>query len=227
SNQLGATGDFIPVFEKNNIELANLDELNLFPFIVRTTRDLTGGGDGFMLVNSNGERFLNENISKDGRFEAAQKMLAQKEGKAFYIYDQNLFENSYRLQKHVGKGYHIKADSLEELGKKLGINSEKLLTTRESFNMAIRGELADPFREKPFKREFKTEGPFYGVQVESAVHMTRGGVVANEKTEVINNSGDVVPGLFAAGEVTNSSAAYSAAVIFGRIAGENAAKFVK
>ncbi|MGL5963873.1 MAG: FAD-binding protein, partial [Fusobacteriaceae bacterium] len=46
SNQLGATGDFIPVFEKNNIELANLDELNLFPFIVRTTRDLTGGGDG-------------------------------------------------------------------------------------------------------------------------------------------------------------------------------------
>ncbi|MGL4633915.1 MAG: FAD-binding protein, partial [Cetobacterium sp.] len=69
-------------------------------------------------------------------------------------------------------------------------------------------------------------GPFYGVQVESAVHMTRGGVVANEKTEVLDVEGNVVPGVFAAGEVTNSSAAYSAAVIFGRIAGENAVKFI-
>lgn len=226
SNQLGATGDFISVFEENNIKLANLEELNLFPFIVRNTRDLTGGGDGFMLVNSNGERFLNENISKDNRFKAAQTILSQPEGKAFYIYDEALYQSSYRLQKHTAKGYHVKADTLEELAQKLGIPSENLVATRDQFNKAIRGEEKDPFREKPFKREFKIEGPFYGVQVESAVHMTRGGVVANENTEVIDTEGKVVPGLFAAGEVTNSSAAYSAAVIFGRIAGENAVKFI-
>ncbi len=226
SNQLGATGDFIPVFEENDIALANLEELNLFPFIVRTTRDLTGGSDGFMLVNSNGERFLNENISKDARFEAAQTILAQPGGKAFYIYDQTLFDGSYRLQKHTAKGYHVKADTLEELAGKLGIPADKLVETRDRFNSAIRGEQEDKFRAKPFKREFRVEGPFYGVQVESAVHMTRGGVVANEKTEVLNTKGDIVPGLFAAGEVTNSSAAYSAAVIFGRIAGENAVKFI-
>ncbi|MEG0584740.1 MAG: flavocytochrome C, partial [Cetobacterium sp.] len=85
----GATGDFIPVFEKNNIKLENLEELNLFPFIIRSTRDLTGGGDGFMLVNSNAKRFMSENISKNKRFEAANTILAQPEGKAFYIYDQN------------------------------------------------------------------------------------------------------------------------------------------
>lgn len=226
SNQLGATGDFIPVFEENNIQLANLDELNLFPFIVRNTRDLTGGGDGFILVNANGERFLNENISKDDRFKAAQTILAQPEGKAFYIYDQNLYDSSYRLQKHTAKGYHVKADTLEELAQKLGIPADKLVATRDHFNSAIRGEEQDLFRAKPFKREFKTEGPFYGVQVESAVHMTRGGVVANEKTEVLDVEGNIVPGVFAAGEVTNSSAAYSAAVIFGRIAGENAVKFI-
>lgn len=226
SNQLGATGDFIPVFEENNIQLANLDELNLFPFIVRNTRDLTGGGDGFMLVNANGERFLNENISKDDRFKAAQIILTQPEGKAFYIYDQNLYDSSYRLQKHTAKGYHVKADTLEELAQKLGIPADKLVATRDHFNSAIRGEEQDLFRAKPFKREFKTEGPFYGVQVESAVHMTRGGVVANEKTEVLDVEGNIVSGVFAAGEVTNSSAAYSAAVIFGRIAGENAVKFI-
>ncbi|MGL4977865.1 MAG: FAD-binding protein, partial [Cetobacterium sp.] len=226
SNQLGATGDFIPVFEENNIALANLEELNLFPFIVRTTRDLTGGGDGFMLVNANAERFMNENISKDARFEAAQTILAQPGGKAFYIYDQALYETSYRLQKHTAKGYHVKADTLEELSGKLGVPADKLIETRDTFNRAIRGEAEDLFRAKPFKREFRTEGPFYGVQVESAVHMTRGGVVANENTEVLNTDGEKVSGLFAAGEVTNSSAAYSAAVIFGRIAGENAVKFI-
>ncbi|MHA4989798.1 FAD-binding protein [Cetobacterium somerae] len=226
SNQLGATGDFISVFEENNMQLANLDELNLFPFIVRTTRDLTGGGDGFMLVNADGERFLNENISKNDRFKAAQTILAQPDGKAFYIYDQALYEASYRLQKHTAKGYHVKANTLEELAQKLGVPADKLVATRDHFNKAIRGEEEDPFRAKPFKREFRTEGPFYGVQVESAVHMTRGGVVANEKTEVLDIEGNVVPGVFAAGEVTNSSAAYSAAVIFGRIAGENAVKFI-
>ncbi|WP_297597199.1 FAD-binding protein [uncultured Cetobacterium sp.] len=227
SNQLGATGDFIPVFEKNNIKLENLEELNLFPFIIRSTRDLTGGGDGFMLVNSTGKRFMSESISKNKRFEAANTILAQPEGKAFYIYDQNLYNSSYRLQKHVAKGYHIKADTIEELAKKLGVPSQELVETRDSFNNAVRGEIKDEFRDKPFKREFKMEGPYYGVQVESAVHMTRGGVAANEKTEVIDIEGDVVPGLYAAGEVTNSSAAYSASVIFGRIAGENAVKYIK
>ena len=179
-----------------------------------------------MLVNANGERFLNENISKNDRFKAAQTILAQPEGKAFYVYDQALYESSYRLQKHTAKGYHVKADTLEELAQKLGVPADKLVATRDHFNKAIRGEEQDPFREKPFKREFRTEGPFYGVQVESAVHMTRGGVVANEKTEVLDVDGNVVPGVFAAGEVTSSSAAYSSAVMFVRIAGENAVKFI-
>ncbi|SJZ89967.1 fumarate reductase flavoprotein subunit [Cetobacterium ceti] len=226
SNQIGATGDFLPIFEKYNMEVKNLDVLNIFPFIISHTRDLTGGGDGFILVNKMGKRFMSESISKDKRVEAANKMLEQPDSQVFYIYDQNLYESSYRLQKHTAKGYHVKADTLEELGEKLGINSEILEETILTYNKGVKGKIKDPYTEKPFKREFKLEGPFYGVQVESAVHMTRGGVVANEKTEVLYEDGKIVPGLFAAGEVTNSSAAYSAAVIFGRIAGENAAKYI-
>jgi succinate dehydrogenase/fumarate reductase flavoprotein subunit len=227
SNQIGATGDFIPVFEKHDLKVENLDVLNIFPFILSHTRDLTGGGDGFILVNKNGERFTSENISKDKRIEAAQAMLAQPESAVFYIYDQNLYNSSYRLQKHTAKGYHIKADTLEELAQKLDIPADKLKVTVNNFNKAIRGEIKDPYRATPAKREFKSEGPYYGTQVESAIHMTRGGVAANEKTGVLKNNGEVVKGLYAAGEVTNSSAAYSAAVIFGRIAGEQAAKFIK
>lgn len=227
SNQIGATGDFIPVFEKNNIKTANLEVLNIFPFIIRQTRDLTGGGDGFILVNKEGKRFTSESISYATRFSTAQKILAQPESAAFYIYDQKLYDASYRLQKHTAQGLHIKANTLDELSDKLGINKDNLKSTVKEFNMAVRGEIKDPFREKPTKKEFMSEGPYYGVQVESAVHMTRGGVVADEKTQVYYENGNVVKGLYAAGEVANSnSGAYSAAVIFGRIAGEEATKYI-
>ena len=56
--------------------------------------------------------------------------------------------------------------------------------------------------------------------------MTKGGVVANENAEVINNNDEVVEGLYAAGEVTSTSGAYSAAVVFGRISGEKAAEYI-
>lgn len=227
SNQLGATGDFIPVFEKNSIKTANLEVLNIFPFITRQTRDLTGGGDGFILVNKEGKRFTSESITYATRFSTAQKILAQPESAAFYIYDQKLYDASYRLQKHTAQGLHIKANTLDELADKLGINKDNLKSTVKEFNMAVRGEIKDPFREKPTKKEFMSEGPYYGVQVESAVHMTRGGVVADEKTQVYYENGNVVKGLYAAGEVANSnSGAYSAAVIFGRIAGEEAVKYI-
>ena len=227
SNQLGATGDFIPVFEKNSIKTANLEVLNIFPFIIRQTRDLTGGGDGFILVNKEGKRFTSESITYATRFSTAQKILAQPESAAFYIYDQKLYDASYRLQKHTAQGLHIKANTLDELSDKLGINKDNLKSTVKEFNMAVRGEIKDPFREKPTKKEFMSEGPYYGVQVESAVHMTRGGVVADEKTQVYYENGNVVKGLYAAGEVANSnSGAYSAAVIFGRIAGEEATKYI-
>lgn len=227
SNQLGATGDFIPVFEKNSIKTANLEVLNIFPFIIRQTRDLTGGGDGFILVNKEGKRFTSESITYATRFSTAQKILAQPDSAAFYIYDQKLYDSSYRLQKHTAQGLHTKANTIDELADKLGIDKDNLKETVKEFNMAVRGEIKDPFREKPTKKEFMSEGPYYGVQVESAVHMTRGGVVADEKTQVYYENGNVVKGLYAAGEVANSnSGAYSAAVIFGRIAGEEAAKYI-
>lgn len=227
SNQIGATGDFIPVFEKNNIKTANLEVLNIFPFIIRQTRDLTGGGDGFILVNKDGKRFTSENITYATRFSTAQKILDQPDSAVFYIYDQKLYDASFRLQKHTAQGLHTKAATLDELADKLGIDKNNLKTTVEEFNKAVRGEIKDPFRENPTKKEFMTEGPYYGVQVESAIHMTRGGVVADEKTQVLYDNGNIVSGLYAAGEVANSnSGAYSAAVIFGRIAGQEAAKYI-
>lgn len=220
SNQMGTTGDFVPVFESHDIKLEKMDNVRIFPTVISNRRDLTGGGDT-IYVNKNGERFVDE---KKGGLELGNAILDQ-EGGAFYIYDQDLYEKSYRLQKHNNLGYHVQADTLEELAEKLGINPENLVKTVETTNKAVDGEIADPFREKALGDKLD-KGPYYGVKIESAVHMTKGGVAANEKAEVINNDGQIVEGLYAAGEVANSSAAYSASVVFGRVSGEEAAKYI-
>lgn len=218
SNQMGATGDFVPLFEQYGFKTANMDKLSIFKLIIKNRRDLTGAGDGFILVNEKGERFADESSSGLG---LAHAILDQ--GKVFYIYDQNLYESAYRLQKHNKLGYHVKADTLDELAEQLGVDAAGLKASVDAFNKAVEGEAADPFRKEAFTRKFKAEGPYYGVQVESAIHMTKGGVVANEKAQVLNNDDAVVEGLYAAGEVTWISGAYSAAVVFGRIAGQQAA----
>ena len=221
SNQMGTTGDFIPVFEANDIKLEKMDNIRIFPNIISGRRDLTGGGST-IYVNKNGERFIDET---KGGLTLGNAVLDQ-EGGAFYIYDQDLYEKSYRLQKHNNLGYHVQADTLEELAEKLGVDAQGLKASVEGYNKGVTGEAADPFREKAFTETFGAEGPYYGVQVETAIHMTKGGVVADDKAQVINNDGKVVDGLYAAGEVVDTSGAYSASVIFGRISGEEAAKHI-
>ncbi len=224
SNQIGTTGDFISVFEKNGIQLGNMDKLNVFPFIVRKTRDLTGGADDFILVNKEGNRFVSE---KNRGLEFAHQIAEQPGKSAYYIYDQNAFDSAYRLKKHVGLGYHSKAETLDELAETLKIDKTNLQRTVEDYNAAISGEIADPFRgDKVFDRPFASSGPYYGVEVVSAIHMTMGGVVANERAQVLNSSNEPVEGLYAAGEVTDVSGAYNAAIIFGKISGQEASKFV-
>lgn len=226
SNQMGATGDFIEVFKENDLKLTNMDELSVFKLIIKNRRDLTGAGDGFVLVNENGERFAAENSSG---LELAHNILDQPNGKVFYIYDQRLKDSFYRLTKHNDElGYHTKADTLEELAEELGIDAKALQETVTTYNQAIEDGTEDPFRGEELAEEpMATEGPFYGVQVESAIHMTKGGVAANEKAQLLNNNDEPVEGLYGSGEVVATAGAYSSSVIFGRLAGEEAAEYIQ
>lgn len=78
------------------------------------------------------------------------------------------------------------------------------------------------------------KGPYYAVEVGPAVHHTMGGIEINTNTEVLNEAGEIIKGLYAAGEVTGGihganrlgGNALADITTFGRIAGENAAKFI-
>ena len=208
SNSMGTTGDFVPVFEKNGMGLENMGKMSVFSYILNPRRDLTGGGSGFLLVNKNGERFLDEKTTSGLKLGTA--ILEQPDGAAFYLADRTLYEDNFRTRKHVTAGYYQQGETLEELAEKLGIDAAGLKAAVEDYNANL------PEGARPFD----AEGPYYGSKVQTANHMTKGGVTANERTQVLFEDGTVVPGLYAAGEVTWVSGAYSAAVTFGRIAGQ-------
>lgn len=224
SNQMGTTGDFVKIFEKNGFAMENMDMVRVFPLIISVRRDLTGGANQFILVNKEGNRFIDESA---GGINLGTTIQAQSDGAAFYITDKTGYDSNYRIRKHVDAGYYVTGNTMAEVAEKLGINAEQLQATVDSFNAAAAAGENDEFTGEPENRPLDAEGPYYAVRVESANHMTKGGVVANEKAEVLYEDGSVVKGLYASGEVTWQSGGYSQSVVFGRVAGESAAASLK
>lgn len=215
SNQLGTTGDFVKVFEENDMQLDRMDVMSVFSNIINPRRDLTGGADMNLLVNAEGT-LLNNNISGLDRGLMIQE---QPNGAAFYITDTTGYESFYRIRKHVGLGYYETGETLEELADKLGIDPEGFTKTVTEFNERAKNGEEDPTLEAVAARELDAEGPYYGVKVEAANHMTKGGVVCDEHAQVLTNDGTAVNGLYAVGEVTAQGGGYSESVAWGRIAG--------
>lgn len=218
SNQMGTTGDFVKIFEQNGFKMENMGKMSFFSNIIVPYRDLTGGADMNLLANSEGTLLPNKSGMDRGTM-----IKEQPNGAAYYITDKTGYDSFYRIRKHVGLGYYAEGATLEELAEKLSINAEGLKASVEQYNAdAAAGAENAQIAAVP-KRALDAEGPYYGVRVEAANHMTKGGVVCNENAQVLNADDTVVPGLYAAGEVTWQGGGYSESVCFGKVAGAQAA----
>ncbi len=224
SNQIGTTGDFVKVFEKNGFKMEEMDNVRVFPNIIVPNRDLTGGADLSILVNKEGKRFIDED---KGGLELGTTIKAQTGGSAYTITDQTGYDSFYRIRKHVNLGYYAKGETLAELAEALSIDAAQLEKTVADINAAAEAGENDDLTGKPFARPFDEKGPYYGVRVEAANHMTKGGVSCNEKAQVLYEDGTPVDGLYASGEVTWQSGGYSQSVSFGRVAGLQAVENLK
>ncbi len=217
SNQMGTTGDFVKIFEQNGFKTENMGKMSFFSNIIVPYRDLTGGADMNLLANKEGTLLENKSGKDRGT-------MIQENGAAFYITDKTGYDSFYRIRKHVALGYYSEGATLEELAEKLGIDAEGLKASVEQYNAdAAAGAENAQIAAVP-TRALDAEGPYYGVRVEAANHMTKGGVVCNENAQVLNADDTVVPGLYAAGEVTWQAGGYSESVCFGKIAGAQAAQ---
>ena len=218
SNQMGTTGDFVMIFEQNGFKMENMGKMSFFSNIIVPYRDLTGGADMNLLANSEGALLPNKSGMDRGTM-----IKEQPNGAAYYITDKTGYDSFYRIRKHVGLGYYAEGATIEELAEKLSINAEGLKASVEQYNAdAAAGAENAQIAAVP-KRALDAEGPYYGVRVEAANHMTKGGVVCNENAQVLNADDTVVPGLYAAGEVTWQAGGYSESVCFGKVAGAQAA----
>lgn len=218
SNQMGTTGDFVKIFEQNGFKMENMGKMSFFSNIIVPYRDLTGGADMNLLANNEGALLPNKSGMDRGTM-----IKEQPNGAAYYITDKTGYDSFYRIRKHVGLGYYAEGATLEELAEKLSINAEGLKASVEQYNADAAAGVENAQIAAVPKRALDAEGPYYGVRVEAANHMTKGGVVCNENAQVLNADDTVVPGLYAAGEVTWQGGGYSESVCFGKVAGAQAA----
>ncbi|MFA9423153.1 MAG: FAD-binding protein, partial [Sedimentibacter sp.] len=114
------------------------------------------------------------------------------------------------------------------------VDAAQLEKTVSDYNEVVKAKMDSEFGRTSLDVELIT-APYYAVEISPAVHHTMGGVTINTNTQVINNSGEVITGLFAAGEVTGGvhganrigGNAVTDITVFGKIAGMNATAFVK
>ena len=190
-----------------------------------------GAGRNGDIVNKEGKRFVNELETRDN-VSAAE--LAQEGGYAYTILDQKMMDASSTYNGYFTKGYAVQADSYEALAEKLGIDPATFAATMETWNKAVADQKDDEFGRLSFASALDT-APYYAIKVSPGIHHTMGGVRINEKAQVMTAQGKVIPGLWAAGEVTGvthgtnrlGGNAYTDIIVFGRIAGAAAAQAAK
>lgn len=209
---------------------------------------------GFVYVNRDGVRFVDEVLVESHRAHVETMMQDSYTGGARHdpmylisdkknmldpekppivdMFSYQIVVNGYKWSKHseeeIKKGWITVTDSLKELADKLGL--EKLEETVEKWNRTCKQE-----RDEVFGRASDTlaplEAPFCAVRMLPMLYNTQGGPRRNEKAQVIDFEGRAIEGLYGAGElgsiwghVYQSSTNFAEALIFGRIAGREAAQ---
>ncbi len=227
------TGDGLDMAVAVGAALVDIDQIQIHPSVYTETSSLiTEGirGDGAILVNQKGERFINELETRDV-VSAAE--LAQEGGYAYTILDQKMMDASATYNKYYDKGFAVKGETYEELAEMIGVPSDAFKATMESWNASCAAQKDEAFGRTSFASALDT-APYYAIKVAPGVHHTMGGVKINSSAEVLNEAGEVIDGLFAAGEVTGGvhganrlgGNAVADIVVYGRIAAQSAAAYI-
>lgn len=229
TNSPGATGDGIQMARALGADTADMEFMLVHP----TTLPFFGlvlpwsaRANGAILVTDQGRRFVNE-LSR----QVAKDMDAKSEGAAWLIFDQACVDKIKTLQNYANAGYLYKAHTVEELGRILRVPFDNLSMTLKRYAEFCKTGIDRDFHRPSLVNDL-SHLPFYAVRVQPGLHCTLGGLVIDEKCRV-QHQGEPIAGLFAAGETTGGIFGKSRpegtglmlALVSGRMAGEQAAKF--
>ena len=232
TNAPGILGQGIKMAQTIGADTVDMDQIQIHPTVEANTAALiTEGlrGDGAVLINAEGKRFIDEVGTRDV-VSAAE--IAQTGSYSWLVVDQAMADASSVIQGYIKKGYTVTGETYEELGKAMGVDETAFAETMNTWNGYVEAKNDPDFGRTSFANKLDT-APYYAIKVTAGVHHTMGGLKINTNTEVLNENGEVIPGLFAAGEVTGGvhganrlgGNAVADFTVFGRIAGAAASKY--
>lgn len=238
TNHPGATGDGILMAKEVNAELVGMEYIQLLPMGDPKTGSLSGNiekaVENRIFVNKEGNRFVDEGARRDVMTAA---LMEQTDSLLWVILDSHDYPTGDEVNNFnesvntlIKEGRAFKGETLEELAAQIKVDPNNLVKAIEEYNKAVSGEIKDPFGRTLFKDPIN-QGPFYAAPRIPTVHHTMGGIKINKEAQVIDVNGNVIKGLYAAGEVTGGihganrlgGNALGDILVFGRIAGKNAA----
>lgn len=214
SNLPAIEGDGIKLAEEVNAQLVDMDQIQL----LFTTEAKTGqvnlanfkpnGTAGYIFVNQEGERFVRE----DGRRDEISLGMIDQTGEIGYMVQSASSGNidletgtdlgGVPLKDLIDQGLVFYGESLEDAAEAAEIPYEALKATIDSYNEKVDSQAEeDEFGRRLFTHKLEGEG-WYIVPRSPAIHHTMGGVKIDVDNHVIDTNGKIIPGFYAAGEVT-------------------------
>ena len=241
TNTVGITGDGITMAEKIGAQLEDMPFIQTYPTCDPISGALLYFGDvrlvgGSILVNQEGKRFVEELERRD----VISMAIKNQTGNAAYQFcDEAQVKLSGVAEHHADEVNYlfnnkllVKADTMKEAADFFGIDAAELEKTVAKYNQYAKDGKDLEFNKRGKLTPFEAKGPFYIMKAVPAVHHTMGGIKIDENARVINTKGEIIKGLYGAGEVTGDihgtnrlgSDAITDITVFGRIAGQNVVK---
>jgi flavocytochrome c len=236
-----STDEILNLAQQLGAELIDLDCVQLLPC---ASPDEAGRGVapvfasyvvfpyGMMLDASTGQRFVNEWTDRKTRADA---MLALQQP-AIGLTDQNGINNAGdMIHQHMNDTVIRRFEALEILANAYQLPVEALKHSVHTYNQYIEQKHDAAFGKPIPARAQPLAPPYYALRLWPKTHSTMGGLRINAHTQVLNTEGQVISGLFAAGEVTGGvhgvsrlgGCAITECLVLGRVAGQQAALFPK
>lgn len=237
TNQAGATGDGLKLAEAVNGQLVQMNLIQVHP-TAQTDNPrvfLIGEavrGEGAILVNKAGKRFVNELNTRKIVSDAITNL---NEDGAYLILDQNIRDHAKAVDFYDSVGLVEHGDNLADLAKTIGVDADNLQETVKKWNSDIQAGNDSEFGRTTGMDRGIEKGPFLAIHIHPAIHYTMGGVHITPETQVLDTNGNVISGLYAAGEVSGGlhgnnrigGNSIAETVVFGRQAGIQMTEFVR
>ena len=189
---------------------------------------------GHLIVNHEGNRFFDETRTGAGGHGLHSAIATYSVGGAFMIFDNSeTFAQAAEAAADNLDGVNaFMADTVAGLAGEIGVSAANLQAAIDHAAAVAAGDADDEFGRPQEAALALTEGPFYAILYLIRDAGSIGGVHTDELQRVLDTNGNVIPGLFAGGEMANRSyynqiypggTALLLAVTHGMVAGEAAA----